>query len=127
VEYFSSPDKTSLFWEKMNFKRTALKQKKKKKKKNCRERDLVFLFVFAGLKKVQSLSCSQTSGTKWTNAILCLSFFLSSNTAPARAEKKKAREGERTGGKGVEINYSNKSLGWSLPPRRMRRQPLPFL
>lgn len=27
----------------------------------------------------------------------------------------------------MEINYSNKSLGSSRPPRRMRRQPLPFL
>ena len=27
----------------------------------------------------------------------------------------------------MEINYSNKSLGSSLPPRRMHRQPLPFL
>jgi hypothetical protein len=49
VEYFSSPDKTSLSWEKINFKRAALKQKLPGK---------TLGYFFAGLKNVQSNSWS---------------------------------------------------------------------
>jgi hypothetical protein len=51
VEYFSSPDKTSLFWEKMNFKRTALKQKKKKKKKKLPRKGLGIFVCFCRIEK----------------------------------------------------------------------------